>query len=81
VEQIHRVDDQCDIRCVLAGRICELLLGNDRVLCKNVCPGLRSCPREVAIDATDARFADGGDLRKQTIGDLCRGVIGIDQHG
>ncbi len=64
VQEVHRIDDECYIGGVLAGGIGELLLGDNRVSCKNVDPGFGTGIGEVAIDAPDAGLADLGDLLK-----------------
>ena len=42
VQQIHRVDDERDVRGILACRVGELLLGYDCVLRKDVGPRFRA---------------------------------------
>lgn len=81
VQQIHRVDDQRDVGGVLAGRVGELLLGNDGMAGQKIRPALGTGGGKVAIDAANAGFAELGDLLEQAIRDLRRRVVGIDQDG
>ena len=81
MEEVHRVDDEGDIGGVLPRGVGELLLGDDGVLGQEIGPCLRAGAGEVAIDAPDAGLADLGDLLEQTVRDLRRGVVGIDQNG
>jgi hypothetical protein len=81
VKEVHGVDHQGDVRGVLARGVGELLLGNDGVLRQDVGPGLRAGAGEVAVDAPHAGLADLGDFLEQPVGDLRRGIVGVDENG
>src|SRR6185369_2053221 len=80
MKQVHGVDDEGYVGRILSGRIGELLLGDDGVLRQNVGPALGPDVGEVAIDAANARLPDLGNLLEQSVRDLCRSIVGIDQH-
>ena len=80
MKQVHGIDDQGDVGRILSGRIGELLLRDDGVLGQNIGPALGPCIGEVAIDAANTGLPDLGNLLEQAVGDLCRRIVGIDQH-
>src|SRR5687768_8768215 len=51
VQQVHGIDHQGDIGCVLPCRVGELLMGNDGEPSENICPGLQALAGEVTVDA------------------------------
>ena len=81
VQQVHRVDDQRDVGRVLAGGVGELLLRQDGVPGQHLLPAGLLALGEVAVDAAQARLADLGHLLEEAVGDLGRGVVGVDQDG
>src|SRR6185436_9087251 len=81
VHQVHGIDDQRDVRRVLARDIGELLVRDDGVLGEDVGPAAQAGAREVAVDAPDAGLAQLRDFLEHTVGDFGRGVVGVDQDG
>ena len=81
MQQVHRVDDQCDVRGVLAFGVGKLLVGIDGVLLQDIGPRSEVWAGKVAVDAAHAGLAEFRYLLEQTAGNLRRGVVGIDQHG
>lgn len=47
---------------------------------QNIRPAPGAGAGEITVDAPNARFPDLRDFLEQPIGDLCRGIIGINQH-
>lgn len=80
VQQVHRIDDQSDIRGILAAGIGEVLVRLDRVPGEHVGPGFQSGSRKIAIDSPDARLPDTGDLLEQPGRDPGRRVVGVNQN-
>src|SRR5215204_3815371 len=80
MKQVHGVDDQGDVGRILPRRIGELLLRYDGVLRQDIGPALGPCIGEVAVDAANAGLPDLGNLLEQSVRDLCRRIVGIDQN-
>ncbi|MGY4331544.1 hypothetical protein ACVWWG_005961 [Bradyrhizobium sp. LB7.2] len=81
MKQVHRVDDQRYVGCILSRRIGELLLRDDGVFRQDVGPAPGPGIGEIAVDTADAGLADLGDLLEQSIRDLGRSIVGINQDG
>lgn len=79
MQQIHCIDNQCNVGRVLAERICNLQVRNNRITIQNVLPTFQKIIRKVAINPLEAGLADFRQFNKQALGDLRRGVIRIDQ--
>ncbi len=62
MKQVHRVDDQRDIRGILPDRVGKILLGDDGIGSQQLGSPLEPRAREVAINAPGTRLADGRDL-------------------
>jgi hypothetical protein len=80
MQQVHGIDDQRDVGRILSGRIGKLLLRDDGVSGQLIRPALRAGIGEIAVNATDACLAYLGDLLEQSIRDLCRSIVGVDQN-
>ena len=81
MHQVHGVDDERDVGGVLAGGVGELLLGEDGVPLQHPLPARLLALGEVAVDAAEAGLADLGHLVEEPVGDLGRGVVGVDEDG
>src|SRR5690606_27384922 len=79
MEEVHRVDDEGDVRRVLARRVGELLLGEDGVTLQHLLPSRLLALGEIAIDPPQARLTDLRHLLEERVGDLRAGVVRIDE--
>jgi hypothetical protein len=81
MQQVHRIDDQRDVGCVLAGGISELLLGNDRMPGKRLGPPFGTGAGKVAVNPPDAGFPEFRDFLNQPVHNLGRRVDRVDVNG
>src|SRR5215510_8169048 len=77
IEQVHGIDDECDVCRILLGRIGDRMLRQDGKPVEDLDPSFVICAGEVTIDSPHARFPDLGDLFKQAGRDARRGVVRI----
>src|SRR6185437_11233020 len=80
MEQIHCIDDQRDIGCILPGGVGELLLRYDCVFRQGVGPAFGAGIGEVAIDTTNACLSDLRNFFEQSINDLRGSIVRINQN-
>ena len=81
VQQIHRINNQRAVGCILTGGIGKLLNRFDGVFLQYLFPRRTGRNREIAVDALYRRLTVTRDFREQILNDRRLRVIRIDQYG
>lgn len=81
VEQVHGIDDHGAVGGVFAGRVGELLDGDDGVLEQAASPAFHARAGPVAVDAAHAGGAVVGDFGHEACYYPRGDVVGVDEDG